>query len=72
MYLEHELASLNNIHLAEHSDGLCHRLTRACQKPMPVTWDMSRQTKDQWENFSAVFTISRKTRSRPVRRSVER
>ena len=36
-------------YFSEHSDGLCHRLVRACQKPQPVTWDMSRQTKDQWE-----------------------
>lgn len=35
--------------LSEQADGLCCRLTRACPKPKPLMWDMSRETRDKWE-----------------------
>ena len=31
------------------ADGLCHKLTKACVKPLPVMWDMSHDTKGNWE-----------------------
>ena len=34
---------------ADSANGLCHRLAHPCPKPMPQMWDMSRETKDQWE-----------------------
>lgn len=36
-------------HYMVRSDGLCYRLTRACPRPKPKTWDMSVATKDKWE-----------------------
>lgn len=29
--------------------GLCHKLTTACKKPAPHVWDLSPETRDQWE-----------------------
>ena len=31
------------------ANGLCHVLTVACPKPRPTMWDLSPQTRDQWE-----------------------
>lgn len=32
-----------------NAQGLCHVLTRACPKPSPQMWDLSPETRDQWE-----------------------
>ncbi|XP_064606630.1 tyrosine-protein kinase SRK3-like [Liolophura sinensis] len=37
------------IHYGQSADGLCHMLTRACNKPKPITTDLSRDTRDAWE-----------------------
>ncbi|KAH6922706.1 hypothetical protein HPB50_018322 [Hyalomma asiaticum] len=34
---------------AEGANGLCHKLTIACPKPKPVVWDLSPETRDEWE-----------------------
>ncbi|UYV81745.1 hypothetical protein LAZ67_20002184 [Cordylochernes scorpioides] len=31
------------------SNGLCHQLTQACPKPKPHMWDLSPETRDEWE-----------------------
>ncbi|CAN8001775.1 unnamed protein product, partial [Ixodes hexagonus] len=33
----------------EGANGLCHKLTIACPKPKPVVWDLSPETRDEWE-----------------------
>ncbi|KAG1678554.1 Tyrosine-protein kinase Yes [Nymphon striatum] len=33
----------------EHADGLCQKLTIVCPKPKPHTWDLSPETRDEWE-----------------------
>ncbi|XP_064625819.1 proto-oncogene tyrosine-protein kinase Yrk-like isoform X1 [Lineus longissimus] len=45
------LPSINELakHYQSFADGLCCRLTKPCPKPKPTMWDMSRETKDQWE-----------------------
>lgn len=34
---------------AEGANGLCYRLTLACPKPKPHVWDLSPETRDEWE-----------------------
>ncbi|OXA63318.1 Tyrosine-protein kinase Src64B [Folsomia candida] len=34
---------------SRNAQGLCHVLTRACPKPCPTMWDLSPETRDQWE-----------------------
>ncbi|KAI0207243.1 Tyrosine-protein kinase Fyn [Lamellibrachia satsuma] len=36
-------------HYMRNADGLCYKLVRACPKVKPQQWDLSRETKDQWE-----------------------
>jgi hypothetical protein len=43
------ISSIIYFSVAASADGLCYRLTAACPKPKPTMWDMSRETKDQWE-----------------------
>ncbi|XP_003742915.1 tyrosine-protein kinase Src64B [Galendromus occidentalis] len=34
---------------SEGANGLCHRLTLPCPKPKPHVWDLSPETRDEWE-----------------------
>ncbi|XP_076335508.1 tyrosine-protein kinase Src64B isoform X2 [Tachypleus tridentatus] len=34
---------------SEAANGLCHKLTMPCPKPKPQVWDLSPETRDEWE-----------------------
>lgn len=34
---------------SDAANGLCHKLTLICPKPNPPVWDLSSETKDEWE-----------------------
>ncbi|XP_067125349.1 tyrosine-protein kinase Fyn-like [Centruroides vittatus] len=36
-------------HYSDAANGLCHKLTMICPKPKPTVWDLSSETKDEWE-----------------------
>ncbi|XP_075729505.1 tyrosine-protein kinase Src-2 [Rhipicephalus microplus] len=44
----------------EGANGLCHKLTIACPKPKPVVWDLSPETRDEWEIPRSAVQLLRK------------
>ena len=40
--------------------GLCCKLSQPCPKPTPVLYDLSRETRDQWEINRNEISLERK------------
>lgn len=49
-----------NIFLLEGANGLCHKLTIPCPKPKPHLWDLSPDTRDEWEISRSSLQLIRK------------
>lgn len=45
---------------AEGANGLCHKLTIPCPKPKPHLWDLSPDTRDEWEISRSSLQLIRK------------
>ncbi|XP_067139502.1 tyrosine-protein kinase Fyn-like [Centruroides vittatus] len=45
---------------SEAANGLCHKLTIPCPKPKPHMWDLSPETRDEWEIPRASLQFMRK------------
>lgn len=45
---------------SEGANGLCHKLTIPCPKPKPHLWDLSPDTRDEWEISRSSLQLIRK------------
>lgn len=55
-------ASLQELvsYYSEGANGLCHKLTASCPKPKPHLWDLSPDTRDEWEIPRSSLQLIRK------------